>query len=118
MAITTLFRNDTSLFNYTNSSIKNINYSNLQQQDFIFINEVEKFGSGLINSLNKFINNGGSIAIFPPKNANLTTYNNSLKQLGSSTLSELRTYNTTIDYINRNHPIYQRVFEGKIDKIN
>ena len=118
IAITTLFSNDTSLFNYTNSSIKNIDYSALQQQDIIFINEIEQFGSGLINSLSKFIYNGGSVAILPPKNINLTTYNNSLKQLGSSTLSELKTYNTTIDYINRNHPIYQRVFEGKIDKIN
>jgi len=118
MAITTLFSNDTSLFNYRNISTKNIDYSALQQQDFIFINEVEKFGSGLINSLNKFIHNGGSVAILPPKNIDLATYNNSLRQLGISTLSKLKTYNTTIDNINRNHPIYQRVFEGKIDKIN
>ena len=118
MAITTLFNNDTSLFNYTNSSIKNIDYSALQQRDLIFINEVEKFGLGLINSLNKYIHKGGNVAIIPPRNIDLTTYNNSLKQLGSSALSELKNYNTTIDDINRNHPIYQRVFEGKIDKIN
>ena len=117
-AITTLFGNDTALFHFENSSIKNIDYNALKQQDFILINEVEQFSSGLINSLNKFASNGGSIAIFPPKNIDLTTYNSSLKQLGLSTLSELKTNNTAIDKINRNHPIYQHVFDGKLDKIN
>jgi hypothetical protein len=117
-AITTLFSNDTSLFNFENKSIKSIDYSNLRKQDFILINEVGKFTSGLINSLNKFAGNGGSIAIFPPKNIDLISYNNSLKQLGISTLSELKTNNTSIDKINRNHPIYQHVFDGKLDKIN
>jgi len=117
-AITTLFSNDTALFHFENSSIKNIDYNALKQQDFILINEVEQFSSGLINSLNKFASNGGSIAIFPPKNIDLTTYNSSLKQLGLSTLSELKTNNTAIDKINRNHPIYQHVFDGKLDKIN
>ena len=117
-AITTLFSNDTALFHFENSSLKNIDYNALKQQDFILINEVEQFSSGLINSLNKFASNGGSIAIFPPKNIDLTTYNSSLKQLGLSTLSELKTNNTAIDKINRNHPIYQHVFDGKLDKIN
>ena len=117
-AFTTLFGNDTALFNFKNSSIKNIDYNSINQQDFILINEVKQFSSGLINSLNKFASNGGSIAIFPPKNIDLTTYNSSLKQLGLSTLSELKIDNTSIDKINRNHPIYQHVFDGKLDKIN
>jgi len=117
-AITTLFGNDTALFNFKNSSIKNIDYNALKRQDFILINEVGQFSSGLINSLNKFANNGGSIAIFPPKNIDLTAYNNSLKLLELSTLSELKINNTSIDKLNRNHPIYQHVFDGKLDKIN
>ena len=117
-AITTLFGNDTVLFNFKNNSIKNIDYTALNQQDFILINEAEQFSSGLINSLNKFTKNGGSIAIFPPNNIDLTTYNSSLKQLGISTLSELKANNTSIDKINRNHAIYKHVFDGKLDKIN
>jgi len=117
-AITTLFGSDTALFNFKNNSIKNIDYTALNQQDFILINEAEQFSSGLINSLNKFTKNGGSIAIFPPNNIDLTTYNSSLKQLGISTLSELKANNTSIDKINRNHAIYKHVFDGKLDKIN
>ncbi len=117
-AITTLFGNDTATFNYNNSSVNNINYNTLNQQDFIFINEIEQFSSGLINTLNKFVVNGGSIAIFPPKDIDLTLYNKSLLQLVTSILSALKVKHSTIDNINRNHPIYQQVFEGKIDKIN
>ena len=118
IAITTLFSNDTALFNFKNSSIKNIDYNALPQQDFILINEVSEFSSGLINSLNKFTNNGGSVAIFPPKDIDLISYNNSLKQLKTATLSALEINNTSIDKINREHPIYQQVFEGKLDRIN
>ena len=74
-AITTLFANDTLSFNFKNISVNNINFNALKQQDFIIINELEDLSSGLINSLNTFVENGGSIALFPPMNANLSIYN-------------------------------------------
>jgi len=117
-AITTLFNNDTSLFNFKNTTVKNIDFNALKQQDIILINEVHKFSSGLINSLNNFTKNGGSIAIFPPKNIDLTTYNNTLKQLGTATFSALKTQSVLLENINIRHPIYKQVFEGKLEKIN
>jgi hypothetical protein len=117
-AITTLFANDTLLFNFKNTSVSNINFNALQQQDFIIINELENLSSGLINSLNTFVENGGSIALFPPMSANLSIYNNTLKQLQISTLSEVKIRSSTIDKINISHPIYEHVFEGKLEKIN
>lgn len=117
-AITTLFANDTLLFNFKNTSVSNINFNALKQQDFIIINELEEFSSGLINSLNTFVENGGSIALFPPINTDLSIYNNTLKQLQISTLSELKIRNSTIDKININHPVYEHVFEGELEKIN
>ena len=117
-AITALFNNDTSLFNFKNTSDKNIDFNSMMNQDIILINEVEEFSSGLINSLNNFTKNGGSIAIFPPKDINLKAYNKTLKQLGTSTFSALKTQSILLDNINLNHPIYKQVFEGKLDKIN
>jgi len=117
-AISTLFNNDTSIFNIKNTTINNINLNELKQQDIIFINEVSEFSSGLIKSINNFIKNGGSIAIFPPKEINLKTYNKSLNKLANTTFSPLKTKSVLIDKININHPIYSQVFEGKIDKIN
>jgi len=117
-AITTLFNNDTSVFNFENTSDKNIDFNTLKKQDIILINEVQEFSSGLINSLNNFTKNGGSIAIFPPKKIDLPRYNNTLKKLGTATFSALKTQTTLIENINIKHPIYKQVFEGKIDKIN
>jgi len=117
-AIITLFANDTLLFNFKNTSVNNIDFNALKQQNFIIINELEELSSGLINSLNAFVENGGSIALFPPMNANLSIYNNTLKQLQISTLSELNISKSAIDKININHPIYKYVFEGKLAKIN
>ncbi len=116
-AITALFAEDTLLFNFKNTS-NNINFNAIKQQNFIIINELEDLSSGLINSLNVFVKNGGSIALFPPMNANLSIYNKTLKQLQISTLSELNISKSAIDKININHPIYKYVFEGKLAKIN
>jgi hypothetical protein len=117
-AITTLFNNDTSLFNFKNTTVKNIDFNSFKQKDIILINEVNEFSSGFINSLNNFTKNGGSIAIFPPKEIDLTSYNNTLKQLGIATFSELKTQSVLLENINIKHSIYKQVFEGKLDKIN
>ena len=117
-AITTLFNNDTSLFNFKNTTVKNIDFNSFKQQDIILINDVNEFSSGFINSLNNFTKNGGSIAIFPPKEIDLTSYNNTLKQLGIATFSELKTQSVLLENINIKHSIYKQVFEGKLDKIN
>ena len=117
-AITTLFDNDTSLFNFKNTTVKNIDFNALKQQDIIFINEVKDFSSGLINVLNNFTKNGGNIAIFPPKEIDLTSYNNTLRQLRIATFSELKTQSVLLENINIKHSIFKQVFEGKLDKIN
>jgi hypothetical protein len=117
-AITTLFNNDTSLFNFKNTTFKNIDFNSFKQQDIILINEVNEFSSGFINSLNNFTKNGGSIAIFPPKEIDLTSYNNTLKQLGIATFSELKTQSVLLENINIKHSIFKQVFDGKLDKIN
>ena len=117
-AITTLFSNDTSIFNFKNTADKNIDFNKLKKQDIILINEVEYFSSGLINSLNNFTKKGGSIAIFPPKKINTKEYNSTLKKLGVATFSSLKNKATLLDNINIKHPIYKQVFEGNLDKIN
>ena len=118
LAITTLFNNDTSLFNFKNISVKNIDFNDLKKQDIILINEIQEFSSGFINSLNNFTKNGGSIAIFPPKEIDITSYNNTLNKLGVAKFSKLKTQKTLLENINIKHPIYKNVFEGKLDKIN
>jgi len=118
LAITTLFNNDTSLFNFENISVKNIDFNDLKKQDIILINEIQEFSSGFINSLNNFTKNGGSIAIFPPKEIDITDYNNTLNKLGVAKFSKLKTQKTLLEKINIKHPIYKNVFEGNLDKIN
>ncbi len=117
-AISTLFKEDTLLFNFTNTNINAIDYNLLSQQDLVIINELDAFSSGLINTLNTFVENGGSIAIIPPKNADLDTYNLILKKLNIATLSPLKKSNQELHKINTKHPIYKNVFDGELSKIN
>jgi len=119
-AIKTLFNTDTSLFNFSSTQINNINFNTLKNQDLIIINEVEQISSGLISSMITFAKNGGSIAIIPPFNKALVSYNISLSSLGLNTLSEKESslFGLKISNLNLEHPLFNNVFKSKEKHLN
>ena len=117
-ALNTLFLNDTALVNYQNFSVNNINYNAIVKQDLVIINQVEELSSGLLNTLNKITESGGSILLIPPGNIKLSNYNLLLQQLGLNTIESIKSQTIEISKINIEHALFNKVFEGKVDKIN
>ena len=54
------------MFLFNEFELENINYSLLLKQDLIVLNETEEISSGLLSTLNTFLNKGGSLLIVPP----------------------------------------------------
>lgn len=118
-AFTSLFKDDTLLFNLTSSSLENINYNKLANQDFIIINEVSKLSSGLLNILLNFRKNGGNLLITPPADLNdFKNYNILLKSLGINTISNTRENKLKINIFETKHPIYKNVFSEALLNVN
>ena len=120
-AFNSLFKNDESLFNYTSINQKNINYKKLSEQDFVVLNELEEMSSGLISSINNFIQTGNSILIVPPSDiADIDNYNTILSAIGVNTLKELRILDNSlkINQFNLEHLIYRNVFKEKLKQVN
>lgn len=118
-AFLSLFKNDTTLFNYFSNNKDNVNYNLIANQNLIILNEVVSLSSGLLNSIKSFIKNGGTLIIVPPSILdNLYNYNLLLNELNINLISDINTNNVKINKFITDHPIYKNVFLKSNEKIN
>ena len=102
-------------FNFKGTSIDQLDYSQLNNQDLIVLNELESIPNALVNSLSEFSAKGGSLVIVPHVNSETTSYTalyNTLRlgSFGSKTESSL-----AVTKINFSHPVLRNVFEKQIE---
>jgi hypothetical protein len=116
-AVTSLFGND-SLFLFKNAPENNLDYSTLGQNRFIVLNELKTVSSGLAQELKRFVEGGGSIAVFPGKEIDLSSYREFLGAMSVNAYEKLDTVNTKVDRINYEHELFTDVFEKKNDNID
>jgi hypothetical protein len=112
-----LFGTD-SAFAFTETDENKIDYSALGNYSFILLNSLNSISSGLSSELKKFVDNGGSVFVFPGDNLDLQSYKDFLTPLGVNSFEKRDTVTTVVDKLNYTHPLYQGVFEktsGNID---
>ena len=118
-AFNALFKNDTSLFNYSSLKIEKVNHNMLLRQDFIIFNEVTNISSGLTNALLSFVNNGGSLMLAPnTKLIDFDKYNILLKALKINTITKKSENKLKINQFSTKHPIYKNVFAKELNKVD
>jgi len=119
IAFLSLFKKDSTLFNYLSNNKGNINYNLIENQNLIILNEVISLSSGLLKSMKSFTKNGGSLIIVPPSNLdNINNYNLMLNALNINLISNINTNNIKINKFISDHPIYKNVFLKSNEKIN
>lgn len=102
-------------FNYKNFALANLDYNLLEKQDAILINELNTIPQALQTTLKSFIAKGGNLVIIPAIDSNLSELNSFLSNFGTSKFSSESQTNKKVTKINFNHPLYNLVFEKKID---
>jgi hypothetical protein len=110
----TLMAND-SLFSFRENNEQAIDYALFANSDLIILNEIENFSSGLIAELNKYIENGGYLAVIPSAKANLQNYNEFYKTLGLPPISGPDTNKLKVEKTDFKTGFYEGVFD-KIDE--
>jgi hypothetical protein len=110
--LTTLFGAD-SLFVLKNVSENKIDYSTLSNNKLIVLNELKTISSGLAQELKRFMDNGGSVLLFPNAESELNSYKEFLVSVRSNYYERLDSVDTRVDKINLEHPIYKDVFDKK-----
>ncbi|MEX0288696.1 MAG: BatA domain-containing protein [Flavobacteriaceae bacterium] len=101
-------------FVFKKTSLANLNYSNIEEQNFIILNELQLLPLALQNALRSFLQNGGHLAIIPHPEANLESYNSFLAGYASTSLGEKIGFEQKITEISFSHPLYQNVFEKSV----
>ena len=58
-------------FNYKSISLEKLNYSELESQNLIVLNELYNIPNSLVNSIDSFVKQNGTVLIIPSNNINL-----------------------------------------------
>ncbi|TAE35794.1 MAG: hypothetical protein EAY66_08240 [Sphingobacteriales bacterium] len=108
--ITTAYQTD-AFFNLTNASESQINYAGLQNYQLIILSNLPTIASGLAQQLQQYVQNGGSLAVFMPLGADLSSYQNFLKTLPVDYPTAINNQPLNADKINIQHPFFANVFD-------
>lgn len=112
-----LFKNDTA-FSITNVFVNNLDYSKLKDNDLIILNQLYEISSGLVQSLIQFIDNAGSLVVFPADHIDYSSYNMFLNSMGANTYLSKVSQRNEVDYINIAQQVFSDVFEEMPENVD
>ena len=101
-------------FEYLSFQNKSLDYSIIEEQNLIVLNELKTIPNALIGALKKFKNDGGSIITITSESSNLSSYNQLLTVLNLNTLTSVETNDKRVTTINYDHPTISNAFYNKV----
>ena len=102
-------------FNYSNSTIETLDYNSIENQDAIVLNELENLPQALVTNLKSFVEKGGNLVFIPSTESKIDETNRLLGSLGQIQFGKNQNTTKLITKIAFQHPLFQSVFEKKID---
>ncbi len=86
--------------------------------DLVILNSVSEISSGLGEKLKTFVNNGGSVCLFPSQTADYTSLNRFLKYFAIGKFDGGATQNIKLGEIDYNNSLYKNVFSKEEKQSN
>lgn len=108
--IKTLFASD-SYFKLTEMPESNIKYSSFSDYSLIVINGLKEPSSGLAQQLKGYLQNGGSVVIFPDLDANSTVYTSFLNGLSLPAVQQLNSGPPIASSMDLKNSVFKDVFD-------
>ena len=102
-------------FKYSNSTIETLDYNSIENQDAIVLNELENLPQALVTNLKSFVEKGGNLVFIPSTESKIDETNRLLGSLGQIQFGKNQNTTKLITKIAFQHPLFQSVFEKKID---
>lgn len=101
-------------FQFKSNSTNSLNYSEIESQNLIILNELNSIPAPMQTSLKSFKSNGGSLVIMPSGDIDFVSYNQFLVGLSNTSFVQNVNYERKITNIDFSHPLYRNVFEKKV----
>jgi len=101
-------------FNFTTSSLNQLNYSMIENQDLVILNEIESLPSSLITAVKALSKNGGSFVLIPSVDGDTSTYNRLASSHYASQFGNTIAQEISISNVKTEHPLFANVFKKKV----
>lgn len=112
-----LFLHD-SAFIFRNTPVRQLDYSSFSRYALVILNGLDEISSGFQQEMERYVNAGGNILVFPPRKINGDAYNSFFRAMGLSGFSGVDTVRQRVSELNVESPVFRDVFEknasGKI----
>lgn len=90
----------------------NVDYASLGAYPMIVISDVKTISTGLAQQLKAYVNNGGTLTVFPADGADLANYKIFLQSVNAAWPAELVTGDTKVSAINLQNAVFKNMFES------
>jgi len=90
----------------------NVDYASLSTYPMIVLSDVKTISTGLAQQLRYYVNNGGTLAVFPADGADLANYKAFLQSVRAAWPAELVTTGSKISGINLQSVVFKNIFES------
>lgn len=101
-------------FQYAAFNPRNLNYSILESQNLIVLNELKGIPNALQTVLKSLVDNGKSLVFIPSAEGDVASYNQLLANFYRTSLIQPVRAARNITDITFSHPLYQNVFEKRV----
>jgi hypothetical protein len=91
--------------------------SNINNKQLIVVNDVQTIHEGMNDAFIKFVQQGGSLLLFPGKEIHLASWNKLLNNLQLPQLKNLEVNKSPLKTINYADPFFQGIFEKNPEKL-
>jgi len=105
-------------FEFENRNLKNLNYSEIDQQNLVIINGISAIPTSLQAILKQFHQKNGSMVMIPALNPDSNTYNTFLSGLTAIKFNAKMEQEQKITTIAFDHPLFENVFEKKVSNFD
>jgi hypothetical protein len=99
-------------FKLNNVNGRSIDYSKLGANKLIILNGLKSISSGLAQELSLYMKNGGNVLIFPPENAEISSYNSYFNSLQAHELGAFQKLEKKVAKINTADFVFSDVYEN------
>ena len=99
-------------FNVQNQFSRNIDYSQLKNQQFIITNELTSISTGLAFELSQFVKNGGNLLVVPSNGLNLGSYKDFLGAFPANEFLAFDENPRAVGSINTEEFVFKDVYEN------
>ncbi|MGB5358471.1 MAG: BatA domain-containing protein [Eudoraea sp.] len=101
-------------FIFADVRMNNLNYSILESQNLIVLNELKTIPVSLKNTLRDYTQKGGHLIIIPAFDSNIESYNSFIGNYYSTSFINRIDEERNITGINFDHPLYKNVFAQRV----